>query len=122
MKTLARNKKTLYYALQKEIKGVDDEYGNFSGQYDIEYYTPVETQMNISPARGEAILEQFGISEQYDKVVVTDDMSCPIAEDSVLWLDTVPEIVNGETATPFDYLVIRVAKSLNCIAIAVKKV
>ena len=122
MKTLARNKKTLYYALQKEIKGVDDEYGNFSGQYDIEYYAPVETQMNISPARGEAILEQFGISEQYDKVLVTDDMSCPIAEDSVLWLDTVPEIVNGETATPFDYLVIRVAKSLNCIAIAVKKV
>lgn len=122
MKTLARNKKTLYYALQTGIDSVNDEYGNFSGQYDIKYATPVETQMNISPARGEAILEQFGIQEQYDKVLITDDMDCPIAEDSVLWLNTVPTIVNGATNTPFDYLVIRVAKSLNNIAIAVRKV
>ncbi len=122
MKTLARNKKTLYYALQTGINGVQDEYGLFSGQYDIAYAAPVETRMNISPARGDAILEQFGIQEQYDKVLITDDMDCPISEDSVLWLNTVPVIENGVTTTPHDYYVVRVAKSLNNIAIAVKSV
>ena len=122
MKTLARNKKTLYYALQTGISSVTDEYNQFSGQYEVQYATPVEVRMHISPARGEAILEQFGIQEQYDKVLITDDMDCPIAEDSVLWLNTVPVIESGVTETPYDYLVVRVAKSLNNIAIAIRKV
>ena len=132
MKALRRNKQPLYYALQTGINEVTDSDSLFTGQYEVKYATPVKVWMNVSPARGQSILEQFGIQEQYDKVLVTDDMSCPIKEDSAIWLEIEPETtvtitVNGvETTTtvqnPHDYLVIRVGKSLNSIAIAVKKI
>ena len=122
MRALERNKTTLYYALHTGITEVLDEYGLFTGQYTVGYSAPVETRVNVSPARGASSLEQFGITEQYDKVLVTDDMDCPIAEDSVLWIDTMPVLdEEGKTETPHDYYVVRVAKSLNSIAIAVRK-
>ena len=122
MKALDRNKQTLYYALHTGASGITDSDGLFTGQYTVSYSAPVEVRMNISPARGQTILEQFGIQEQYDKVLITDDMNCPIKEDSVMWIDTLPVIVDGATQTPYDYYVVRVAKSLNNIAIAVKNV
>lgn len=131
MKALERNKQTFYYALHQSATGITDTDNLFTGQYSITYSNPVKAYMNISPARGQSILEQFGIQENYDKVVVTDDMSCPISEDDVLWIDTMPVIAGepqkqgdppaGSTETPHDYYVVRVARSLNNIAIAVKK-
>ena len=44
-------------------------------------------------------------------------------ENSILWIDTVPDISeNGSTATAYDYVVTKVAKSLNHKAYALKKV
>lgn len=132
MKALERNKQTFYYALHQSTTGITDANNLFTGQYEIAYSNPVEAHMNISPAKGQAILEQFGIQDNYDKVLVTDDMSCPISEDDVMWIDTTPVIAGepqtqsdppaGSTTTPHDYYVVRVGKSLNSIAIAVRKV
>ena len=58
----------------------------------------------------------FGGLENYDKVIVTDWMDCPINEQTVLWIDKTPN--DGE----HDYIVRRVARSLNSISIAVSKV
>ena len=60
--------------------------------------------------------EQFGNLENYDKVIVTSDMSCPIDEDTVLWID------ETDTSQPYDYIVKRVSRSKNGISIAVAKV
>ena len=54
-------------------------------------------------------------------MIVTDDLTCPIDENSVLFVDKLPEY--SEDGTPlYDYVVKRVAKSLNAIAYAIQKV
>ena len=73
--------------------------------------------MNISPSNGRSALEAFGINERYDKVLVTDNVSCPITETSVLWVD-----VPYSEDTPYDYVVTRVAKSLNSLVIGATRV
>ena len=59
---------------------------------------------------------QFGGIAHYDRVLVTGDMECPIAETSVLWID------KQDTSKPYDYVVTGIARSLNSITIAVRKV
>lgn len=41
-------------------------------------------EANISPAAGYAQIQQFGQFISYDKVIITDDMTCPIDENAVL--------------------------------------
>ena len=123
MKALARNKQTFYYALPTgSLTDVLDSDGFYTGEQTPAYGSPVEAQMNISPATGRTVLEWFGVNETYDKVLVTDDINCPINETSILWVDITPTIVEGATETPHDYIVARVARSLNSVVIGIKKV
>lgn len=119
MKCLERNKRTFWYSLYKGKEPLTDEYGRKTGEYRVVYGEPVCMKANISPANGSSQFEQFGSSEQYDKVIVTDDMSCPIDENSVLYVDCTEP--NGEDM-PFDYIVKKVARSLNSISYAISKV
>ncbi len=122
MRTLLRNKQTIYYALYEDKIPIEDEYGNETGEYEILYSPPTALRINVSAARGENSTRAFGETENYDKVLVTDDLSVPISETSILWIDTMPVIEDDETETPHDYIVVRVAKSLNSISFAVRKV
>ena len=123
MRTLARNKIRIFYANYRDKIPLRDEYGNMTGEYKISYDTPVEVKANVSAARGEATTRQFGDDESYDRVIVLDDPSFPIAVTSILWIDTLPEIAeDGSTTTPHDYIVKQVATSLNSVSIAVSKV
>jgi hypothetical protein len=113
-----------------------DEYGNLSGEKIVTYEDDVMEMANISTATGQSNTEQFGNLENYDKVIVIDDLDCPIDENSVLFIDKEPEYkdaeYNEQTAITitgatvkvpvYDYIVRRVAKSLNSISIAVSKV
>ena len=54
--------------------------------------------------------------------MVTDDMSCPIDENSVLFVDRVPVQEDGEPLNTYDYVVKRVAKSLTHISYAISRV
>ena len=66
-------------------------------------------------------VEQFGNFISYDKVIVTDDLTCPIDENTVLFIDKSPEY--DDDGNPlYDYIVKRVARSLNSISYAVSKV
>lgn len=121
VKNLKRNETSFYYCLYDSESFIKDEHGNDTGNPVISYKNPVEMRANISPATGYAQTEQFGNLDQYDKVIVTHDMSCPIDEQSVLFIDREPELSeNGEWL--YDYVVRRVAKSLNVISIAISKV
>ena len=121
MKTLKRNQRTFWYCLYDHKIPIVDEYGNQSGEEIVVYAEPVEMKANISQATGQSNTEQFGNLENYDKVIVTDWMECPIDENSVLFIDKEPEY-SLEDNPMFDYIVRRVAKSLNSVSIAVKKV
>lgn len=115
------NKRPFYYCLFSDKEPIEDEYGNETGEMRVIYEAPVQMLANISQATGQSNTEQFGNLENYDKVIVTDDLNCPIDESSVLFIDKEPEYsLAGDPM--YDYTVRRVAKSINSVSIAVRKV
>lgn len=121
MKVMERNKRTFWYCLYDHSEPVIDEDGNETSEEQT-FYKPVQNlRANISAASGSSQVEQFGNLAGYDKVIVLDDTSCPIDENTVLFIDKEPEY--GEDGNPlYDYRVKRVAKSLNSVSIAATKV
>ena len=65
--------------------------------------------------------EMFGSLDNYDKVIVLTDTCCPIDTETVLFIGK-PYEENTDGVPVFNYTVRRVAKSLNYVAIAVRKV
>ena len=121
MKIMERNKQSFYYCLYTGKTAVVDAEGNETGESSLAYSTEVLMKANVSAATGYAQIEQFGSNEQYDKVIVTDDLSCPIDENSVLFIDKAPAYDNDGNPL-YDYVVKRVAKSLNSVSYAISKV
>lgn len=115
MRTLMRNLKPFYYANVTGTTAMVDSDNNYTGEYTITYTTPVLVKGNISASMGSVYESPFGLTEGYDKVIVVDDPDLPIEESSVLW-------VNVATTNPYDYVVSRIARSLNSVSIAIKKV
>lgn len=123
MRCMSRNKTKFFYALYEGRESVVDEYGNVTGEHEVKHSKPTEAHANISAAKGETQTRQFGESEIYDKVIVMDNDAPPIDEYSVLWIDVEPQFdENGVLLTPYDYVVNKVARSLNSVSIAVSKV
>lgn len=131
MRCMNRNKVKFFYSLYEGREPITDEYGNVTGEYEVKHGNPTEGYANISAAKGETQTRQFGESETYDKVIVMDNEAPPIDEYSVLWVDTVPQLnedgslavdEEGNVLTPHDYIVKKVAKSLNNVSIAISKV
>ena len=123
MRCMVRNKSKFYYASYIGETEIIDEYGNATGEYEVSYDNPKEIYGNVSAAQGEMQSRQFGESESYDKVIVLDDRNAPIDEHSILWVDTLPTInEDGNTDTSHDYVVKKVAKSLNGLSIAIRSV
>ena len=145
MRDLKRNQTEFWYCLliPNTQEAIVDQYGNETGELIPSYKKAVPMRANISPATGQNQVEQFGNLDSYDKVIVTCDMSCPIDENTVLFIDKRPEytevhtheIVEGQALyaddevvektyelPKYNYIVKRVAKSLNGISIAVRKV
>ena len=145
MRDLKRNQTEFWYCLliPNTQEAIVDENGNETGELIPSYKKAVSMRANISPATGQNQVEQFGNLDSYDKVIVTCDMKCQIDENSVLFIDKRPEytevqtheIVEGQALyaddevvektyelPKYNYIVKRVAKSLNGILIAVRKV
>lgn len=123
MRSMVRNKSKFYYASYINGTAIIDEYGNETGEYEVLYSNPIEYSGNVSAAQGEMQSRQFGESESYDKVIVLDDRNAPIDEHSIMWVDTLPHLnEDGTTDTPHDYVCKRIARSLNGVSVAIKKV
>lgn len=123
MRCMNRNKVRFFYALYEGRESITDEYGNNTGEYIVKYSDPLKFHANISAAMGETQSRQFGESVSYDKVIVMDSDAPAIDEYSILWIDTMPQLnEDGSTTTPYDYVVKKVAKSLNVTSVAVSKV
>lgn len=122
MRSLERNKRTFWYA---NYAGNEEIFSNGkrTGQYKVKYGNPVEVRANVSAARGSLDDEHFGINADYDRTIATDKEDFGIDESSVLWIEKTPGIAaDGSTATPWDYVVVKIARSLNSTTIAIKKV
>ena len=121
MRNLARNKRKFTYCLYTGKAPIYDSLGLETGEYRLTYSAPIVALGNISPATGMAITEQFGNLENYDKVIAIDDVDTPINDDTVLFIDKEYE-ADAYGNPMYDYIVRRVAKSLNQVSIAVSKV
>lgn len=121
MKVMERNKRTFWYCLYDRKEPIIDEDGNETGEEQIVYKPSQSLRANISAASGSSQVEQFGNLAGYDKVIVLDDTSCLIDENTVLFIDKEPEY-DDDGKPLYDYMVKRVAKSLNSVSIAVTKV
>lgn len=131
MRCMNRNKVRFFYSLYEGREPITDEWGNVTGEYDVKRGNPIEGYANISAAMGETQTRQFGESEAYDKIIVMGNDAPPINEYSVLWVDTKPQLdydgslttdEEGNAITPYDYVVKKVAWSLNGVSIAISKV
>ena len=131
MRCMNRNKVGFYFALYEGREAITDEYGNVTGEHNLKHGNQTKGYANISAAKGETQTQQFGESESYDKVIVMDNDTLGIDEYSVLWIDTMPQLnEDGSLAvddedkvlTPHDYVVKKVARSLNNVSLAVSKV
>ena len=121
MRALKRNQRSFYYARYEGKTENIDENGYTTGTYTVNYSKPIECYGNISASSGSVQNEQFGNHLQYDKVIVLDNVNVPIDENSVLWVDKSVEYdKNGNPV--FDYVVKKVARSLNSVSFAISKV
>ena len=123
MRTLERNKTNFYYATYIGMTDIKDDDDYYTGEKATEYSVWKPFSANISPATGTSQTEQFGNSEQYDKIIVTDILDCEIDENTVLAIDIAPNERTKTTDLPvYDYIVKKKAKSLNSVSYAVSKV
>lgn len=117
MRTLNKNKQTLYHAeYLSETETVRN--GLKTGHYVPSYTEPKVEQMNISPAKGYAGGVAFGISTDYSLVAVTDDLSCSMDEYSIVWVGKTPSGGKDD----HNYVVVRKSPSLNSISYALQEV
>ena len=122
MRTLMKNKQTIYYALNigRETASTKDkiivdgeEVYIDEGDYKMNYSVPEAFSANISFSGGESDDVEFGLDmSAYDAIIVMDLKSIPITETSLIWYETEPPVEenNGSTA---DYNVVAVRHSLN---------
>lgn len=146
-----RNKSYVYYApcTGKTITMTDDtQDALYTGENPPTYGNVVEARMVVGIATGNALLEDFGINNSYAVKLVTDDVDCPIDEESVMWIaiGKVPEYSANETyvdkalaiksgkiqrydsvhdtwsEVPYTHVVTRVAKSFGYITYLLQEV
>ena len=130
MRSMRKNKQTFYYAsLVGTTMGKDSD-NNYTEPINS-YSIPIESRAVISPASGNTELQLFGANEVYDKVITLDKGENYLAVGSVLWidsdvtLDTNGDLAvdsNGKLLTPYNYVVTKVADSLNFVQVAIRKV
>lgn len=122
MRNLKRNQQKLYYSLYKDKVQIIDDDGYETGDYKTGYDNPVLFYANISAARGSSDADMFGINLSYEKTICTCDMDLQITDGTLIW-DSKPRLksdgaVDEESA---DYVVVKVARSINSISYAVKQ-
>ena len=132
MRLLARNKKDLWYANLTSTSYVTDNNGLKSGEKQNTYADPVKVRMSMAissgannlGSQGIAELEPYGIVTGYTARAVTEDLNCPMEEQSKVWYGIEPtQTVNDqEVPVPHNYVVVRKAKSLNHLIYYLKEV
>lgn len=119
MKGLNRNKQVFYYCLYNGKTEITQD-SLPTGEYTVTYKKAELIRGNISSSIGETQIELFGNFNDYEKVIIVDDPNCPINENSVLFIDVTPTYTDN--IPNFNYIVNKVAKTLNFVAYAVSKV
>ena len=130
MRTMSRNRQVFWEARLDSVVMSQDSDGNYVEET-LNYSAPERHKAPITPASGETSVQLFGASEIYDKVITLNKGEDYLKVGSILWIDTQIELDEegklakddkGSVLTPHNYIVVKVAESLNFINVAIKKV
>lgn len=142
MRTLTRNKQTLYFSHQLGMQPVyeRDEDGNIktieidgelipveTGDTEMTYSEPQEIKGNIALSGGEVKPVEFGIDESaYDAILVVNKNEPVLTETSLIWFKS-PLVYKDMDETEIepnsaDYRVTRVSPSINVSKYLLQKV
>ena len=144
MRVLQRNKKDLWFANRTGETLVVDGNGLKTGEREQTYGTPQKIRVSMSMSsgannlgsQGMVTLDPYGLTTAYTHNAITEDMNCPMTEESIVWYGieptrtvTVTKTVNGEIVTeeqtvsvPHNFKVVRKAVSLNHLIYYLKEV
>ena len=118
MVSMEINKTTIWYSNLTGKEPTRDEHGLING-FRQSYTNPKAVRVALSEsiglnnltAQGVAELRSYGITTNYTHRMITEDMDCPIDEESIVWHDRDPG--NNPYDVPYNFRVIRVSKTLN---------
>ena len=101
-----------------------DKDNNKTGETINSYSEPICVCASVSGAKGSSQAEMFGTQINYDKTIVMSKSLCAyigITENSVLFLEKLP-VYDKHHFPLYDYKVVKIAKTINEVAIAISKV
>lgn len=117
MRTVHRDKRPVAYAFYDGVTELTDTEGNYTGEYEVSYTTPVKTLMNVSGGRGQADIALFGLTQTFSRTATTEDLVTPFNTETVFWVEKDPD-----KNEPFDYRVAAVSRTVNQVVIALAEV
>lgn len=115
MRTLNKNKRTIYYALYLGETENTDASGYLTSESTPAYGPPEMLNCNISASVGAEATEVFGGFTNYTRAITVSDINCPMDEDSIVWYGIT-------TDQPHNYIVTKKADSKNGIMYALLEV
>lgn len=124
MRNLVINKSKLYVLNFNGTIDYRDSEGNLTGETINSYTSPIEFKASVSGARGSSQIEMFGNEINYDKTIVLSKskfLSLGIDENSVLFVGKEPSY-DANYFPEYNYRVVRIAETINEVAIAISKV
>ena len=120
MRTLQRNKRTIWYALYNGVTDVVDEDRNYTGEQTVSYGTPTLARMNMSGGRGQAEIELFGVDNPFTHTAVTDDLTTEFTTDTIWWFGVTPG--NTADAVPHNFRCTGISRTINQVVIALQEI
>lgn len=121
MVSMEINKTTIWYSNVIRGQTVDrlDEHGLMTGEKVPKYTKPKSIRVALSEsiglnnltAQGVAELRAYGVMTNYTHRMITEDMDCPIDEESIVWHNIDPG--DDPYSTPYNFRIVRVSKTLN---------
>lgn len=116
------NQRELWYSLYEGKQPIFDAEGFETGDSEVKYSKPTSFMANISPSRGSAEADLFGVNIDYTKSIYTCELSLPISETSLIW-ESEPRLLEDGNVDrdSADYVVVRVARGMYGIVYALKQ-
>lgn len=116
MRGIKRDERTLHYAKYGSETYITDADGYKTGEMAKTYGSVKSVKGSLSRGQGSVSATFFGTDVQFDRVLITHDMSCDIDVNSIVWID-------NATTGKHDYIVAcKPQITPNCISVALKKV
>jgi hypothetical protein len=115
MRSLHRNRRTLYYAKPIGTESIKDEYGNDTLELKTTYSEVIPLRVNVSANVGQEAMNVFGSLTGYNRTVTWCGEDCPLTEGSIVWFGV-------DTKKAHNYVVIKVADSKNGFLVALREV